>query len=167
MTKDKAQENMQTKKHEMSVRSMYFSRYLMIRYFSAAYLFANMFWFIFSICYQNLLASIISGVIFLLCIIASIEQASKWHNKDTNLKYTVLFYLVQCVLNIFLCAVCYTSIGKNFIPFMTSTDIANIMMTILLAGIVGSIIVLRRIYNISSGKDRYLKAIRTFESNKQ
>lgn len=165
MTKKDA--DFEAKKHDMSVRSMYFSRYLMIRYFSAAFVFANLFWLIFAVCYQDIIAIILSGVLFVLLIAGSVEQASKWHRKDTDLKITTFYYGLQLIANIFLAVVCYLPIGKVFFPFMTNTDVANIIFTILIVGVLGCILVLRRIKNIQNGRDRYLRAIKTFENNKQ
>lgn len=165
MTKNEP--SFEDKKHEMSVKSMNFSRYMMIRYFSAIYLFTNLFWLIFSISYKNIFASVVSGILFLLIIAASIEQATKWHTKSTELKLTTTFYVAQLVMNIFFAAICYTPIGKVFFPFMVSNDVANIIFTIQLLGLIGCILVLKRISNIHNGHDKYIKAIETFEKNKQ
>lgn len=159
--------SLQAKKHEMSVRSMYFSRYLMIRYFSAAYLFTNLFWLIFAICYHDIIATILAGGLFVLLLIGSIEQASKWHRKDTNLKYTNFYFISQLVLNIVFAALCYTPAGRIIFPFITDSSVSNLIFTILLVGVVGCLIVLRRINNLQNGRDKYLRAIKTFENNRQ
>lgn len=159
--------NLAAKRHEMSVRSMNFSRYLMIRYLLAAYLFANLFWLIFSLYYRDFIAITFSGVLFVLAIIASIEQAAKWHTKNTTLKYTKYYFITQLILNGIFVLTCFTSVGKVFFPFMVNTDVANIMLTILIAGILGCLIVLKRINNIQSGHDKYAEAIKTFENNQQ
>lgn len=137
----KRDQSLEQKKHDMSVRSINFSRYLMIRYFSAAFLFTNLFWLVFAICYQNIVASIISGLLFVLLLIASVEQISKWNVRNTDLKFTKLYYQLQ--------------LG------------ANVIFTILVVGILGSILILRRISNIQNGRDKYAGAIKTFESNRQ
>ena len=166
MAKEESKE-LAAKKHDMSVRSINFSRYLMIRYFSTAYLFANLFWLIFSIYYHDFVAITFSGVLFVLVIIASIEQAAKWHVKDTKLKYTKVYFVTQLILNSIFVVTCYTSIGRVFFPFMVNTDIANVILTILMAGILGCLIILRRINNIQRGHDKYARAIETFENNQQ
>lgn len=137
----KRDQSLEQKKHDMSVRSINFSRYLMIRYFSAAFLFTNLFWLVFAICYQNIVDSIISGLLFVLLLIASVEQISKWNVRNTDLKFTKLYYQLQ--------------LG------------ANVIFTILVVGILGSILILRRISNIQNGRDKYAGAIKTFESNRQ
>lgn len=158
---------LEAKKHDMSVRSMYFSRYLMIRYFSAAYVFTNLFWLIFSISYHDVVASIVAGVLLTLILAGSIEQASKWHKKDTDLRFTSLYYGVQLISNVLLAIACYSPLGKMFFPFMETKGISHLIFTILILGILGCILVLRRIQTIQSGKDRYLRAIKTFERNRQ
>ncbi|WP_297815275.1 PTS cellobiose transporter subunit IIA [uncultured Lactobacillus sp.] len=158
---------LEAKKHDMSVRSMYFSRYLMIRYFSAAYVFTNLFWLVFSVSYQDIVASIVAGILLTLILIASIEQASKWHKKDTDLRFTTLYYGVQLISNVLLAAICYSPLGKVFFPFMTTSGVSHVIFTILIAGILGCILILKRIQTIQSGKDKYLRAIKTFERNRQ
>lgn len=137
----KKDQSLEQKKHDMSVRSINFSRYLMIRYFSAAFLFTNLFWLVFAICYKDIVASIISGLLFVLLLVASVEQVSKWNVRNTDLKFTKLYYQLQ--------------LG------------ANVIFTILVVGILGSILILRRISNIQNGRDKYARAIKTFESNRQ
>ncbi len=50
---------------------------------------------------------------------------------------------------------------------MATNDVANVIFTILVVGILGSILILRRISNIQNGRDKYAGAIKTFESNRQ
>ena len=157
----------QEKKHDLSVRSMYFSRYLMIRYFTAIYLFTNLFWLIFAVSYQSLIGSFFAGVIFILIILASIEQASKWHKKDSTLKYTKVYYLSQFVYNVVLIPLCLTPLRQVVFPFSESNDVAMIIISILLLGMVGCLMIFVRIRNIQNGRDKYLKAIKTFENNQQ
>ncbi|MBP2057363.1 ABC-type multidrug transport system permease subunit [Lactobacillus colini] len=164
MNKD---QSIEAKKHEMSVRSMYFSRYMMIRYFSAAYTFVNLFWLIFALCYKDILASVIALVMMVSIAMAIVEQLSKWHTKSTDMRYTKFFYVLQLVMNVIFAIACYTPVGKAIFPFMTTNDVANIIFTILLLGIGGCLIILKRISNIQSGRDRYLHAIKTFENNRQ
>lgn len=161
------EQDVETKKHNMSVRSMYFSRYMMIRYFSAAYIFANLFWLIFALCYKDILASVVALIMMVAVVAAIVEQLSKWHTKSTDMRYSKFFYTLQLVMNVILAITCYTSLGKMFFPFITTKDVANIVFTILLLGIMGCLIILKRISNIQSGKDRYLHAIKAFESNRQ
>ena len=163
----KRDQSLEQKKHDMSVRSINFSRYLMIRYFSAAFLFTNLFWLVFAICYHDIVASIISGLLFVLLLIASVEQISKWNVRNTDLKFTKLYYQLQLVANVIFAISCYLSFGKILFPFMATNDVANVIFTILIIGILGSILILRRISNIQNGRDKYAGAIKTFESNRQ
>lgn len=163
----KKDQSLEQKKHDMSVRSINFSRYLMIRYFSAAFLFTNLFWLVFAICYKDIVASIISGLLFVLLLVASVEQVSKWNVKNTDLKFTKLYYQLQLGANVIFAIGCYLPFGKLLFPFMTTNDVANVIVTILVIGMLGSILILRRISNIQNGRDKCARAIKTFESNRQ
>ena len=111
----KRDQSLEQKKHDMSVRSINFSRYLMIRYFSAAFLFTNLFWLVFAICYQNIVASIISGLLFVLLLIASVEQISKWNVRNTKIYKTVLSTPARCKCN--LCYQLLFTVWKDSISF--------------------------------------------------
>ena len=163
----KKDQSLEQKKHDMSVRSINFSRYLMIRYFSAAFLFTNLFWLVFAICYKDIGASIISGLLFVSLLVASVEQVSKWNVRNTDLKFTKLYYQLQLGANVIFAIGCYLPFGKLLFPFMTTNDVANVIVTILVIGMLGSILILRRISNIQNGRDKYARAIKTFESNRQ
>lgn len=163
----KKDQSLEQKKHDMSVRSINFSRYLMIRYFSSAFLFTNLFWLVFAICCKDIVASIISGLLFVLLLVASVEQVSKWNVRNTDLKFTKLYYQLQLVANVIFAIGCYLPFGKILFPFMATNDVANVIFTILVVGILGSILILRRISNIQNGRDKYARAIKTFESNRQ
>lgn len=163
----KKDQSLEQKKHDMSVRSINFSRYLMIRYFSAAFLFTNLFWLVFAICYKDIGASIISGLLFVLLLVASVEQVSKWNVRNTDLKFTKLYYQLQLGANVIFAIGCYLPFGKLLFPFMTTNDVANVIVTILVIGMLGPILILRRISNIQNGRDKYARAIKTFESNRQ
>lgn len=163
----KKDQSLEQKKHDMSVRSINFSRYLMIRYFSAAFLFTNLLWLVFAICYKDIGASIISGLLFVLLLVASVEQVSKWNVRNTDLKFTKLYYQLQLGANVIFAIGCYLPFGKLLFPFMTTNDVANVIVTILVIGMLGSILILRRISNIQNGRDKYARAIKTFESNRQ
>src|SRR5699024_12228585 len=102
----KRDQSLEQKKHDMSVRSINFSRYLMIRYFSAAFLFTNLFWLVFAICYHDIVASIFSGLLFVLLLLVSLEQLSKWIVRNTDLKFTKLYYQLQLVTNVIFLIIC-------------------------------------------------------------
>ena len=122
----KKDQSLEQKKHDMSVRSINFSRYLMIRYFSAAFLFTNLFWLVFAICYKDIVASIISGLLFVLLLVASVEQVSKWNVRNTDLKFTKLYYQLKPVANNLGYRLLFT-IWKASISFMTTNDVANVI----------------------------------------
>ncbi len=158
---------LEAEKHAFSVQSLNFSRYIMIRYFSAAYLFANLFWLIFAIAYRSWPGILISAILLLIILAASVEQFSKWHTKRTALPLTRYYYWLQLGVNLLLAVMTFTPLGKNFLPFMTSHDVATILLAIQLLGAIGCLIIEKRIDNISHGRDKYAKVIQTFENNQQ
>ena len=69
------------KRHEDSIKYMYFSRYLLIRYIITIFFFTNLMWLIIDVNYHSVLGIIVSAIMTIYSGIASIEQLTKMHNR--------------------------------------------------------------------------------------
>lgn len=78
---EKEKEQIAKIKHKDSIKYMYFSRYLMIRYIVTIFFFINLMWLIVSVSYASVLAIIFSLIMGVYATVASIEQLSKMHNR--------------------------------------------------------------------------------------
>ena len=79
---EKEKEQIAKIKHKSSIKYMYFSRYLMIRYIVTIFFFINLMWLIVSVSYASVLAIIFSLIMGGYATVASIEQLSKCIEKD-------------------------------------------------------------------------------------
>lgn len=154
-------------RQDFALKSVTFSRYLMIRYFTAAYFFTNLFWLIFSFYYRSWAGVICPLILLILLTVASIEQIGKWHTESTKLNKTKLYYQVQGISNVLFIGLLWTPICINLFPFVTTTDIKYFILSILLLGLVGILTLLKRINNIENGHDRYLKVISKYKEYKK
>lgn len=159
-------ENEEKYKHEFSIKAIKFSRYLMVRYFTAFYLFTNLFWLIFVVYYHAWLGVGIASSMIILIIIASIEQFNKWHTDRVNLPKTKQFYQIQILLNLILGIGILVKASKTFFPFSTSNSTDYLVLSILLIGILGGVLVIKRINNIEAGHDKYNKIIELLDKKK-
>lgn len=157
------------KKHETSVKYMYFSRYLMVRYSVTIMLFANLFWLVFCLPYHEIamLGLIVAGIMTIYAAAAAIEQLTKIHNRTPDIPITRIYLWAQLGLNVVLAVLELTPLGQNVFPFVTTSSSKWLMEVFLLAGILICIFCEMRIRNINQGKDRYRKVINVFEKNRQ
>ncbi|MDM8276869.1 PTS cellobiose transporter subunit IIA [Lactobacillus gallinarum] len=154
-------------KHRESIKYMYFSRYLMIRYIVTIFLFCNLMWFIISAYYGSrfgIFAALIMGV---YSAVASFEQLSKMHNRKRDIPITRIYLYVQMIVNALLTVGLFTPLKKMIFPFVINNDILYFMAAFLLIGIVLAALCEFRIHQILNDKDRYYRVIEVFKKHQQ
>ena len=154
-------------KHRESIKYMYFSRYLMIRYIVTIFLFCNLMWFIISAYYGSrfgIFAALIMGV---YSAVASFEQLSKMHNRKRDIPITRIYLYVQMAVNALLASGLFTPLKKMIFPFVINNDILYFMVAFLLIGIVLAALCEFRIHQILNDKDRYYRVIEVFKKHQQ
>lgn len=165
MSNNSQAESVEEKKKADSIKYLYFSRYLMVRYIVVVFLFANLFWLLILCQYQKWLGVTVSGIMTILAAIAAIEQLTKMHNRQLDVPLTRYYFWIQLVVNLILLCCVFTPIKKQLFPFVTNKNSVYLICAFLLVGIFLVYICERRIHNIRVGKDRYNSAIKTFEKN--
>lgn len=163
----KEQAKIAKKKHEDSIRYMYFSRYLLIRYIITIFFFTNLMWLIIDVNYHSVLGIIVAAIITTYSGIASIEQLTKMHNRRREVPISKIYLEVQAVLNIILMILTFLPFGKHLFPFIENRSVMLFMLTLLLAGILLCVWGEYRIYQIMNNRDRYHKVIETFKKHQQ
>lgn len=153
------------KRHEDSIKYMYFSRYLLIRYVITIFLFSNLLWLIISASYHSREAIILALVMLIYSAVAAIEQLSKMHNRKQDVPISRIYLYVQAILNILLIIVIFTPFAKIIFPFVVNHNVSYFMIGLLLVGIVLCLICEYRINQIRENKDRYYKAIQVFRKH--
>ncbi len=155
------------KKHEDSIKYLYFSRYLMVRYIGTIFFFSNLFWLIICTQYHAFAGIIVSLVMTIFAAIMMLEQLSKMHNRQPDVPITRIYLWVQLVLNLILLVLVFTPVKRSLLPFVINNNARWFMLGVLLVGILLAIVSEIRIRNIIQGKDRYKKVINTFQKHQQ
>lgn len=155
------------KKHADSVKYMYFSRYLMIRYIVTIFFFTNLMWLIISASYGAKLGIISAVIMTIYSAIACLEQLSKMHNRKKDIPITRIYFYVQIIVNVVLAIILFTPISKTILPFVINHDIQYFMVGLLLVGMILAILCEVRIRQIRKDQDRYYKVIQTFKKYQQ
>lgn len=155
------------KKHESSIKYMYFSRYLLIRYVVTIFLFSNLMWFIISAYYGNRIGIIAALIMGVYSAVASFKQLSKMHNRKRDIPITRIYLYVQLVFNVVLGISLFTPLKKAIFPFVINQDTMYFMLGFLLIGICLCLLCEYRIRQIIKNRDRYYKVIETFKKHQQ
>ena len=150
-------------KNKMSLRNLYFNRYLLIRYLTAGYFFFNLYWFILLLGYHQPVA-ILPFVLMVGLIFVTVEQVKQYHVHTNRVPYAQKYYWVQLVINLVLAGICLTPLATTFYPFVRASGM-NVIIAILLVGVLGCLLIERKISNIRSNKDRYLSNIKDFQNS--
>lgn len=154
-------------KHEDSIKYLYFSRYLMIRYIASIFLFANLFWMILCINYQQLVGLILSAGMFIGTVVVGIEQLSKMHSRKADVPLTRKFLWLQLSMNLLLLVVLLTPFRSSLFPFAKDDNSTLLIAGILLIGVLLCVVSELKINKIINGTDRYTSVINTFKKNRQ
>ncbi|WLS85250.1 PTS cellobiose transporter subunit IIA [Lactobacillus apis] len=166
MSDNSQPKTVEQKRHADSIKYLYFSRYLMLRYSVVIFLFVNLFWFLILIQYRTWVGIVLSGLVTLFSAAAGIEQLTKMHNRKPDVPVTRYYFWTQIGLNLILAICLFIPMRKQLFPFVTNSDSLYLMLAFLFAEIILAYICERRIHNIIIGKDKYKKLIETYKKAK-
>ncbi|RHW53637.1 PTS cellobiose transporter subunit IIA [Lactobacillus bombicola] len=165
INKKENQADYQRKNHEDSIKYLYFSRYLMLRYIVVIFLFTNLFWLLILIQYQTWFGVVIAGIMTLIATAAAIEQLAKLHNRKSAVPITQAFLWLQLVVNLLLAGSLFLPIRVDLFPFINTNNICYLILAILFIGVILAYWSIKRIHQIINNRDRYVKVIENFKNN--
>ena len=148
-------------KKEQSLSFMYFNRFLMLRYFTAFMFFTNLYWFGMTLTCRSW-SAVLPFLLMIGGIAVTLELTSKLHTKKSSVPVTKYYYLIQILVNLAVILISLTPAYPQFLPFFSGRG-QLFVITICLAGILMSVMVLFRIRKIANDQDRQLKVIKMFE----
>lgn len=96
---DTVKRKIELEKKQLSLKNMYFNRYLFVRYLTAFFFFMNMQWMILLLSAKSLGSSL--PMVLLLAILPAVgEQVKLYRKHQTNVPWTKRYFLFQGVCNI-------------------------------------------------------------------
>lgn len=153
--------DIEAQKAQASLVAMNFNRYLMIRYFSAAYFFSNLYWLVLTL-HAAKPVWLFPLIVLVVCLVMVVEQVGKYWSKLNRLKWTKIYYFCQAVLNSVLLIMVLTTDWSFVFPFIKKSGQSFISL-FLLVGIMGCMLILRRCWLIEHNHDRYYQHLQAFE----
>jgi hypothetical protein len=150
---------------ETSIKSMYFNRYLLVRYASALFFFSNLYWFFYLITSRSW-TFVIPLLMIIIILISVAEQVKMYGNHSNNAKYTFYCFRILTGVNLLIIPiVLFTPMFEQLYPFMINQYASRLLIICVLAvGILISGFILFRLNNIRQDKDWHYKRLKKFEN---
>ncbi|GCF93606.1 hypothetical protein NRIC_14970 [Enterococcus florum] len=154
-------------KKETALKNFRFNRFLILRYFLAAFFFSNLYWLLMLFMGRSWSALLPLSLI-ILAVPAIMDHARLYGEMSDQvqqkLRHHSFYQYVQLILNGFLLVVSLTDSGiRRLFPFLTATSEAKAaIFSVLMIGIFMSAFCLHRIQRIYRQKDKHYGYIKEF-----
>lgn len=161
---DKLQkEKLEKRRKETGLKSMYFNRFLLIRYITAVMFFTNVYWFI-SLMISNSIWSLVPGVNLLVIIIATFEQFAMVNAPINDAKKTSFAYKYLLIASILIGMNAFTPLFNKLFPFLNnSIKSSYLILGVNIIGIILCMISIIRLKKIKNCTDKQFKYIKRYE----
>lgn len=159
-TKEKIEKN----RKETSLKTMYFNRFLLVRYMSALFFFTNLYWF-FTLTMSRSFMLFVPLVLMLTMVLSVAEQVRMYSHHSNHAKYTFYSFSLLFIVNVVLIIiVLFTPFFQHLYPFLIDQPNTRILMIGgLVAGLFISGFILFRLNNIRQNKDWHFKRLLRYE----
>ncbi|MCF0259231.1 MAG: hypothetical protein HUJ54_05170 [Erysipelotrichaceae bacterium] len=149
-------------RQKASMKSMYFNRFLMVRYMLALFFFSNFFWTLFS--WGNPIGYF-GAFMTAFGLLPMYETFKMYGQTKPVYKFTKLYFWVQWVTTMIMMVLCFTSC-KFIFPFLNMDNSASRPTAFVISaiGFVCATLVVRRLNQIDKGTDKQYKRIQYFET---
>lgn len=156
-------ERIEKRRQQTSLKTMYFNRFLLIRYITASFFFVNLYWF-FSLIISNTIWSLVPGVNLVFITIATFEQCVMVSSPIDNANKTIIAYKEILIVNILLILASVTPLFNCLFPFLIiSTKSYYLILGIIIIGIIFCSISLKRLEKIKNCTDKQFKYVKKYE----
>lgn len=154
-------QRIQSKQQKLfSLKSMYYQRYLFLRYSISCIFFTNLYW---SICLQNIFI-ILPMILCIGCLFSCVESVVAFGKKNMKTKWTSTVLKLQIITNVCLIIVTCTPYSNYLFPFLTVSLASSFFINCLcILGILLSFGCLHKLHNISLNKDKQYQRIQKYE----
>ncbi|HFE9850358.1 TPA: hypothetical protein ACGBG5_001208 [Enterococcus faecalis] len=160
---DKKALNLNRKK--LSLKTMYFNRYLFVRYLSAGFFFINLYWLIALFLVQGKMI-FIPALLILSILPAVFEQAKLYSTPQNITPRTRGYYWLQLIVNVGLLLATFTPLFQVLFPFMKQgINGRTFIVAVLLIGCFLCLWIQHRLRDISSNNDKHYQCIKQYEKS--
>lgn len=155
---------MENSRKKFSVKSMYFNRYLLVRYASALFFFTNLYWLI-SLLMSDSTLYFIPLMLIIVLLFSVVEQVKMYSDHTNNAKYTKYCFGILFFTNVVLILLTrFSSSFTQLYPFLLNQEKSKMfILAILITGTLLSVLILYRLYQIKHDEDKHYERIKQYE----
>lgn len=156
-------DQMENLRQTNAIKTMYYTRYFLVRYVITFYFFINLYWALTLYLSHALIAMMLPVFLGVIGIAAMWEQFRMFTTKQAEAKISKLFFRLAVAVNS--CLIFATLVGKSsfFYPFFNNSfDSKMFILSMLGFGIVLAIWMLHKINQIDGNKDRQFVRINRY-----
>lgn len=154
---------LEKRREETSLKTMYFNRFLLIRYITAIFFFLNLYW-LFSLVMCNSVLLVVPGLTLIFIVRAVWEQCTMYSSPIDNAEKTILVYKIILSINIMLIVALFTPLFNELFPFLENSMKAyGFVFGINFIGMILCGISLRRLLKIKNRTDKQLIYVKQLE----
>lgn len=164
--KASAKEKAEEQRQKNAIKTMYYTRYFLIRYVVTFFFFVNLYWALMQYLSNSVKGMFVPLALLLVGAIAMWEQFTMFTTEQPEAKMTKLFFKVTIIVNSFL--VFATLFNQSFFlyPFFNETAKSKmVIIAIAGLGILLASLMLVKINRIDVNKDKQFARINRYEAS--
>ena len=163
MSKNKkvSQTSIETQKKLSSLKTLYFNRYLMVRYFLAVFVFSNFYWALYT---QGHWIMVLPCMLLLLAIKPCFDVIRSYGETNIDMKWSTIYFRAQLGVNIVAGILMWTGMFHDLFPFLSDITISHILaFMILFIGGIMAFSCVKRLGKIERNEDKQYQRIIQYE----
>ncbi|MCW1052608.1 hypothetical protein OJ610_07170 [Streptococcus anginosus] len=160
---EKEKQELEARRKEAAIKNMYYTRYFSVRYATAFFFFANLYWMLILYLSKAGLVLLLPLLLTVLAALAMWEQTRMYsvHQKEATL--TLFFYNISALANVLLLIIVFVGQYHFLFPFFSiSTTTVTVLTVVLLLGLLLAILMLRKLSRIHHHTDKQYKRIQEY-----
>ncbi|MBZ2155464.1 hypothetical protein K1I51_02180 [Streptococcus anginosus] len=160
---EKEKQELEARRKETAIKNMYYTRYFSVRYVTAFFFFANLYWMLMLYLSNAGLVLLLPLLLTILAALAMWEQTRMYtvHQKEATL--TRFFYNVSALANVLLLLLVFAGQYHFLFPFFSiSTTTVTVLTVVLSLGLLLAILMLRKLSRIHHHTDKQYKRIQEY-----
>ena len=158
-----SKKKLQKSREETSLKTMYFNRFLLIRYITAILFFSNLYWFS-ALLISNKIATVVPGVMLICMSVVALEQFTFFNENKKKKKKSIISYKIALIINAILMVAVISPLFSELFPFLINNMKSKMLiLSIITIGIILCSICLKRLQKIKDRKDKQYKYVKQFE----
>lgn len=160
---EKEKQELEARRKEAAIKNMYYTRYFSVRYATAFFFFANLYWMLMLYLSNAGFVLLLPLLLTVIAALAMWEQSRMYTVNQKEATLTRFFYSLSTLMNVVLLVLVLTEQYHFLFPFFSlSTTTVIFLSVIMLSGLILSLLMLRKLSRIHRHTDKQYKRIQEY-----